>query len=176
MRPEGKSYVTDLAGSRSKTGTQLSHPHVAGAPPACDATSPGRPETSPFPLAVHAIFVDAGTHIISLPGCPAHAPTIPAGAAPSPLPRPAPTRSLTCCELGGGGLALVGSAHCADPHLVSGAWPQGLHRVLAQRRLQPEGGLPTFPAYQAVLQENEIDFGSRWGPLHEGHGVRDISN
>lgn len=74
MRPEGKSYVTDLAVSRSKTGTQLSHPQVAGAPPACDATSPGGPETSRFPLAVHVIFVDAGTHIISLPECP---PTLP---------------------------------------------------------------------------------------------------
>lgn len=62
--------VTDLAGSRSKTGTQLSHPRVTGAPPPCDGTSPGRPETSGFPLAVHVIYVDAHAHILSLPGCP----------------------------------------------------------------------------------------------------------
>ena len=106
---------------------------------------------------------------------------IPVGSAPSPLlglcsPAPHPTYSLTCCELGGGGLTLVGPTDCADPHLVLGAGPQGLYRVLAQGRLQSEGGLPAFPAHQAVLQENEIDFGSRWGPLHEGYSVGDISN
>ena len=174
-RGEELCQVTDLAGSRSKIGTQLSPPQVAGAPPSCDATSPGPSETFCFPLALHVIFVDAGAHTISRPGWP-----LPRRypLAPRPLPSPGlpPARSLTCCELGGSGLALVGSADRADPHLVQGAWPQGLYRVLAQGRLQPEGGLPTFPTHQAVLQENEIDFGSRWGPLHEGHGVGDISN
>ena len=101
---------------------------------------------------------------------------VPAAQRPRPSSGSAPTHSLTCREPGAAGLALVGSADRADPHLVSGARPQGLHRVLAQGRLQPEGGFPAFPAHQAVLQENEIDFGSRWGPLHEGHGVGDISN
>ena len=139
----------------------------------CNLT--GSPGNLCFPLALHVIFVDAGAHTISRPGWP-----LPRRypLAPRPLPSPGlpPARSLTCCELGGSGLALVGSADRADPHLVQGAWPQGLYRVLAQGRLQLEGGLPTFPTHQAVLQENEIDFGSRWGPLHEGHGVGDISN
>jgi len=79
--------VTDLAGSRSKTGTQLSPPQVAGAPPFCDATAPGGPETSRFPLAVHGIFVDAGAHTISLPGCPLPRRYL---LAPRPLPSPGP--------------------------------------------------------------------------------------
>lgn len=148
MRP-GEGYVTDLAGSRSKTGTQLSHPHVAGAPPACDAASPGRPETSPFPLAVHVIFVDAGTHIISLPGC-RHAPTIPAAQRP-PLPRPAPLAASPVVNW----VAVASlrwfralrAAHTSYRSLAAGAAPS-----TGSGELQPEGGLPTFPAYQAVLQ------------------------
>lgn len=100
--------------------------------------------------------------------------TPPAG---SPPPRaPLPRRGLTCCELRGRGLALVGPADGADPHLVAGAGPQGLDGVLAQRRLQPEGRPPAFPARQAVLQENEVDSGAGRGPLHEGHGVGDIAH
>ena len=52
-RGEELCQVTDLAGSRSKTETQLSHPRVTGAPPPCDGASPGRPGASGFPLAVH---------------------------------------------------------------------------------------------------------------------------